>query len=150
MNPELKRLYDEDQRDREAPTEGMAERDRARRQRVGEILASGGDLDGADYFHAALIYHHGDTLEELERARELGLRAAELGDRRGRAIAAYALDRRLVRQGRPQKYGTQWRSEGGKWLPYPIDPATTDAERAAWGVPSLEEQLRLLREHYNR
>lgn len=44
-------------------------------------------------------------------------------------------------QGRPQKYGTQYIAIADEWKLYSVDPATTDAERAAWNVPSLSEAL---------
>jgi hypothetical protein len=44
--------------------------------------------------------------------------------------------------GLPQKYGTQYRSVGGRWVLYPVDPATSDEERARWDVPPLAEALR--------
>jgi hypothetical protein len=48
----------------------------------------------------------------------------------------YALmfDRVAVSEGRPQRYGSQFRCDGGKWRPYPIeDPAHLEARRKAMG-----------------
>ena len=56
-------------------------------------------------------------------------------------LAAVALDRWLMYQGKPQKYGTQFVPGGKRWRLWDIDPSTTDAERAANHVPSLQEQL---------
>lgn len=51
-----------------------------------------------------------------------------------------------MRQGKPQKYGTQYVAAGPRWRVWTwgkryrlwdVDPATTDAERAEWGVPPL-------------
>jgi hypothetical protein len=44
--------------------------------------------------------------------------------------------------GKPQKYGTNYVSDGRRQQLWDVDPATTDAERAAWDVPPLAEQLR--------
>lgn len=41
--------------------------------------------------------------------------------------------------GRPQKYGTQYTLVDGRYALYPVDPATTDAERAQYDVPALAE-----------
>ncbi len=41
--------------------------------------------------------------------------------------------------GKPQKFGTQLVEVDGKWKVYDVDPATTDAERAEWGLPPLAE-----------
>jgi hypothetical protein len=44
--------------------------------------------------------------------------------------------------GAPQKFGTQWRArDGGREL-WPVDPVTTDSERAKWGLPPLAELRR--------
>jgi hypothetical protein len=144
MNKELRQLYEADQGDRRAdgtPAD-VIERDRARRRRVAELLDAGAVASGEDFFHAAMVFQHGDGLDDYQRARELALRAAELGYRPGRWLAAAALDRWLMRQGGPQKYGTQYRITSGQYELYEVDPATTDEERAEWDVPPLAEARR--------
>jgi hypothetical protein len=59
----------------------------------------------------------------------------------GKWLAAAALDRWLMYQGRPQKYGTQIVPDGTRWRIWNTDPTTTDADRAAADVPPLKEQL---------
>jgi hypothetical protein len=94
-----------------------------------------------DYFHAAMLLQHGEELEHWQQARELALKAAEMGHPRARYLAAAALDRRLMRQGMPQKYGTNtWPDKDG-WRVWDYDPTTTDEERAEWDVPPLAELL---------
>jgi hypothetical protein len=41
-------------------------------------------------------------------------------------------------QGKPQKYGTQYRAESGRGMLYEVDPRTTAEERAEWNVPPLD------------
>jgi hypothetical protein len=143
MNEELRQLYEADQGDRRAgqPPPDVVQRDRARRRRVVELLDAGAARSGEDFFHAAMVFQHGDSLDDYRRARELALRAAEVGHRPGRWLAAAALDRWLMRQGIPQKYGTQYRS-GDRYELYEVDPATTDEERAEWDVPPLADARR--------
>jgi hypothetical protein len=144
VNEELRQLYEADQGDRlasEVPADVM-ERDRARRRRVTELLDAGAAEAGQDFFHAAMVFQHGEDLGDYQRAHELALRAAELGHRPGRWLAAAAHDRWLMNQGRPQKYGTQFRGVGDRYELYEVDPATTDEERAEWDVPPLAEALR--------
>jgi hypothetical protein len=88
-----------------------------------------------------LIFQHGLSAADMQAARKLALRALEENpDYRGaRWLAAAALDRELMLAGKPQKYGTQYRRARGRWELYPVDPATTDAERQQWGVPSIAE-----------
>lgn len=45
-------------------------------------------------------------------------------------------DRVAISEGRPQRYGSQFRCDGGKWRPYPMeDPEQVDARRTAMGFP---------------
>lgn len=77
------------------------------------------------------------------RAHQLAKRAAELGSTQpARWLAAAAYDRWLMTGGRPQKYGTQYRSADGHWVLHEVDPATSDEERTRWDVPALAAALR--------
>lgn len=156
MNQELHDLFVADQTDRndhpayDTPEYWqLRERDALRRQRVNELLAKGLLTAPDDYFHAALIFQHGDTVQEVWQAHELAQKAAELGSTQSmggykdsRWLAAAALDRWLMYQGKPQKYGTQFVPDGKRWRLWDLDPTTTDAERTANHVPVLQEQLK--------
>jgi hypothetical protein len=89
-----------------------------RRQRVNELLAEGRLTAPDDYFHAALIFQHGDTLEDIWQAHELARKAAEMGATKAMGykdslwLAAAALDRWLMYQGKPQKYSTNFVPDG--------------------------------------
>lgn len=146
VNPELDAIYTADQGDRRLPPEekarlDIAARDDARLARVKAILDAGGAKVSIDYFHAAMVFQHGHDPADYQRAHDLALKAAELDPSHttARWLAAASEDRLLMNQGKPQKYGTQFRKEGGVWELYPVDPSVTDEERAAWGVPSLAE-----------
>ena len=57
-------------------------------------------------------------------------------------LKVFEFDRLRLLAGAPQKFGTQWRArDGGREL-WPVDPATTDSERAKWGLPPLAELRR--------
>jgi hypothetical protein len=149
MNDELLALYNADRAERvDQPRMGtpeytaMRERDRQRRLRAAAILATLTTPEAADLYHAALLFQHGDEPEDAWRAYELAREAAERGDERARWLTAAAYDRWLMYQGKPQKYGTQYVHDGIRHRLWDVDPATTDAERAAWNVPPLAEQLR--------
>jgi len=126
----------------------LRERDAGRRQHVKELLDQGQLTAPDDYFHAAFIFQHGETLEEIWQAHELARRAAEMGATTAMGskdslwLAAAALDRWLMYQGKPQKYGTNFVPDGKCWRLWDVDPSTSDAERAANHVPSLQEQLK--------
>ena len=150
MNKELQTLYEEDQADRatffeQSDTEQLQQvlqRDRARRQRAAELMGSEALQDPEDYFHAAMIFQHGETLDDYWQAHELARKGSELGHPNCLWLTAAAYDRWLANQGKPQKYGTQYISRDNEpYRLWDVDPATTDEERAAWNVPSLAEAL---------
>lgn len=144
---ELRAIYLADQQDRvdqqggRVPACEVAERDGARRAQVEALVAGGVVMTADDYFRAAMVFQHGETLEHFWQALELATRAAELGHESGARLAAMAYDRWLMRQGEVQKYGTQYVIQGGEKLLWEVDPATTDQERAAWNVPCLADAL---------
>lgn len=145
---ELAGLYEADQRERaDRPAIGMPayqelrERDRQRRERVSELIALDAISAAEDYYHAAMIFQHGDSVDDAWQAHVLARKGAELGHDRARWLAAAALDRWLMYQGRPQKYGTQFVPDGKRYRLWDLEPDTTDAERAAWDVPALADQL---------
>jgi hypothetical protein len=155
MNQELRALFVADQADRkdhpdnDTPEyERLRERDAQRRQRVTAMIGEGLLTVGDDYFHAALIFQHGETLEDIWRAHELASTAASMGATSSMGskdslwLAAAALDRWLMYQGKPQKYGTNFVPDGKRWRLWDVDPSTTDAERAANHVPLLQEQFK--------
>ncbi len=144
-HPELFKIYEEDQADRKG-TSGVewsqvGARDRVRRERVDAILAAGGAHSALDYFRAAMVYQHGETVEHIQRARELALAAVEADAHNdvARWLAAAAEDRVLTFQDKPQKWGTQFKKIDGVWVVMEVDPSITDAQRAEQNVPSLAE-----------
>lgn len=149
MHDELRALYEADQQQRQDhPTYGTVEyaqlraHDAERRELVRALIAENALTFAEDFYHAAMILQHGEALADIWQAHTLALRATELGHVPARWLAAASLDRWLMYQGRPQKYGTQFVPDGTRYRLWTVDPVTTDAERAAWGVPALEEQAR--------
>lgn len=145
---ELAALYAADQRERaDHPAAGtpayreLRERDQQRRERVSELVALDALSTAEDYYHAAMIFQHGDSVDDAWQAHVLARKSAELGHDRARWLAAAALDRWLMYQGQPQKYGTQFVPDGKRYRLWDWEPGTTDEERSAWDVPPLADQL---------
>jgi hypothetical protein len=147
INQEVRDLFHQDQADRRPP-EGeeidwdvVTPRDEARRARVREMMEAHELKAADDYYHAAMVLQHGSELEDYRVAHELCLQAVQLDPEHtgARWLAAAALDRWLVNQDKPQRYGTQFRKVDGRWELCEVDPAVTDEERAEWNVPSLAE-----------
>ncbi len=140
-NPELHMIFTVDQADRqdELPPD-LPARDAERLARVEAMLQAGELRTGADCLHAAFIFQHGTRLEHYWQAHELAMQAVELGHGPpARWLSAATYDRWLMHQGLPQKFGTQYRLAGAQWVLHSVDPATSDAERARWDVPTLAE-----------
>jgi TPR repeat protein len=105
-------------------------------------LHAAGSPSARDLYHAAWLFNHGDEAADARRAHDLAREAAERGHRPARWLAAAAYDRWCMYEGRPQKFGTQIVPDGVRYRLWDVEPSTTDAERAAWNVPTLAEQLR--------
>jgi hypothetical protein len=149
MSSELQDLFRADQNERSNhPDYGtpeywaLRERDAERRKRLQSIVASGGLEQPEDYYRAAWILNHGESVEEIWQAHILARKAAELGFHQARWLAAATYDRWLMYQGKPQKYGTQIVPDGKRQRVWEVESATSDAERAEWDVPSLAEMER--------
>ncbi|WP_426755030.1 TPR end-of-group domain-containing protein [Myxococcus sp. Y35] len=149
---ELKRLFEEDQADRQGPLDGpdawkkVAERDAQRRQRVKALMAEGALKEGADFLAAGFIFQHGNTQADYAMARQMGAEAAKRGHPMGLWLTAAAWDRWLMNANRPQRFGTQYQfdKEAKKMTLHPVDPSVTDEERARWGFPPLAEIPKVL------
>lgn len=145
-NAEMAAIYAADQADRHAGMDTdwtvVAPRDRARRQRVRELLDRGLLASGQDYQYAAFVFQHGEEPEDYLLAHALAMAAQAKGKHDAAWIAAASLDRFLASIGRGQIFGTQFsEAEDGRVTQKPGETALlTDAIRTAVGVPPLAEQ----------
>jgi len=145
-NPELAALYEADQAARQSPGSlgpEVAAQDRARRARVRELMAQDGLTSGRDYFHAALIFQHGDSPNDYLLAHALATTAVAMNEPMAGWLTAASLDRYLQNIGQSQIYGTQFQipNDGGDVTQGAYDrDLLPDASRMAVGVPSLAEQ----------
>jgi hypothetical protein len=145
----LARIAAADQADREPGPNRIdwsvvGKRDAIRREQVMQLLNSGEIRTAEDYFDAALIFQHGDTMQDAQLALALATVASRMDptNREAGVLTANAWDRVMTRAGKPQWYGTQYvRSKTtGKWELYPTEPGViTEAQRRAMGLPTLEE-----------
>jgi hypothetical protein len=142
---ELRRLHDEDQADRAAEAidwSVVGPRDHARLKRVKELFETDSLHTANDYYSAAMILQHGEVPEDFLLAHEFCVVAIHKGknDRESAWLAASAEDRFLMNIGRPQRFGTQFRSEGaGPLRLYTVGDGVTDELRRLMGVHSLAE-----------
>ena len=148
-NEEVARLYKEDQADRTPPPgrpiawSAVLPRDRARETRVKELYRSDALQTGADYYHAAMILQHAPAPEDYLLAHEFCVVAVSQGEKRALWLAAATEDRFLMALGRPQRFGTQYRSADATSPVrlHPVDGHVTDGLRGLFAVPPLAEAM---------
>ncbi len=153
-NPELALLYAEDQHDRESwATLGpedwkeLTKRDRQRRLRVIEMMTAGALEHAIDYYHAATIFQHGETPDDILKAHVLATIGAFKGNDDARRKSAQSLDRFLHWIDRPQLFGTNHQREGeGPWTDEPYDRSLPQSIRTEYRVLSVEEEAQMLEE----
>lgn len=108
--------------------------------RVKEWISAGSLQSAEDHYLAARVLMRSDVLEDVWQAHLMASYAGMQGESRGRRLAAAAVDRWLMLQSYPQKYGTQYVSDGKKLRLYDVDSRTSDEERRAWDVAPLAAQ----------
>ena len=147
-NSRLQQLKNEDQADRQgaitqAQWPEVSKRDAERRATLMTLLRVGEVRTATDYYNAALIMQHGDTIDDIRMAHALATISATINpsDRSAKWLTAASWDRILMRMKRPQWYGTQFvTGDDGKWMLYEVDEsAVTDEDRQALSVPTLAE-----------
>lgn len=134
---ELERLAEEQINDLESTGEERLRHGKERRERVLLLYGQGALRSAQDNYHAALIMLYGEDVAHFELAKTFAERASLIGEPRAWSVIAAAWDRSLIGRGLPQRFGTQFIRENGRWSLGKIDSRITDAERAFYGVPPL-------------
>jgi hypothetical protein len=144
-NPEIARIRDEDQADRE-PGQTLdwklvGPRDAARLARVKELYLAGALQSGPDFHRAALVLQHGTAPEDFLLAHELCIAAIARGEQDALWLCAASEDRFLMNIDRPQRFATQYRSTvpGEPMRLYQVGEGVSDELRKAFHAPTLEE-----------
>ena len=151
-NQTLLELYNEDQRVRKSKDidwDSVAKQDGKRRKSVLAMIAAGKLHTSEDYYHAAMIFQHCESADEIRTAFSLAWMAITLdpSNDSARWLSAAAWDRIMMREEMPQWYGTQFSrsTPEGPWELYKIDEsAVTDEERARMKVRPLQESRALV------
>lgn len=149
-NPRLSAMLEEDQSDRiswsqkKIDSATIMARDESRRSEVRRMLAGAQVRTAHDFYCAAVIFHHGQTIDDYRLATSLAWvsMTIEPTSKDYAYMAASTWDRFMVKQGRPQWYGTKCRHEpdqSGKDQLHPVDEtAVTDSDRARFDLKPLE------------
>jgi hypothetical protein len=149
-NPRLSAMFDEDQADRtnwrikKIDSDSLFKRDEERRAEVKRMLAIAQVRTAHDFFCAALIFHHGHTIDDYRLATSLAWvsMTIEPTNKDYAYLTASTWDRFMKEQGKPQWYGTKCSHESvefGKDQLYRVDEsAVTDKDRARFDLKPLE------------
>ena len=146
-NPEMKQLFDADQKDRQFGVGKIDwavvdKADAARREATRKLLANGKLHTGEDFERAAVVFQHGDAPDDYLLAHTLAMVAVARGRSGALWIESATLDRYLGSIHQPQIYGTQFYFK-------PNEPTTQepynrtlvpDLLRLELGVPSQASQ----------
>ena len=149
-NDALRVLKEQDQAVRIGPVGSIdwskvSPQDAQRRAEVTKMLHAGCVRTANDFCNAALIFQHGEQVEDFQLAYSLASVSIKLdpSNKDARWLTAASWDRIMKAWGKPQWYGTQYTGphpSGRKWQLYKVDEAAvTDAERNALGVPTVAE-----------
>jgi hypothetical protein len=149
-NPRLSAMLEDDQADRvswkqkKIDSATIIARDENRRLEVKRMLAAAQVRTAHDFYCAALIFHHGQVVDDYRLATSLAWvsKTIDPTSKDYAYMAASTWDRFMVSQGRPQWYGTKCRHEpdqSGKDELHPVDEnAVTDSDRARFDLKPLE------------
>ena len=146
-NPEMKQIFDEDQKDRQPGVGkidwGVVDKaDAARREATRKLLSKGKLHTGEDFERAAFVFQHGDAPDDYLLAHTLAMVAVARGRSGALWIEAATLDRYLGSIHQPQIYGTQFyfkQNEPTTQEPY-NRTLIPDVLRLNLGVPSQAGQ----------
>lgn len=164
LRSELVRLGRDDQAVREGIGAAMARNDTAyarrlaagdsaRTARLREIVRAHGwparTLVGSDGAHAAWLILQHSASTDFQQAMLPSLWAAADQGEMTKADVAMLTDRVLVRTNHPQRYASQFSKRDGRLVPDSIeDLSGLEARRAAVGLPTMKEYVRMLGEMY--
>jgi len=144
-NQDLTKLYNADQSERKGPDadwNAVYHHDIDRREQLRRMLADGKVDTGLDYYHAAMIFQHGQNPDDFLFAHVLAVTAVSKGNLDARWLCAATLDRYLRSIWQPQIYGTQYQMTPEKqWVRQAMNETLiSDSMRAAACVVSLAKQ----------
>ena len=147
MNKNIRRIFIGDQKDRKnvkfdkKNIQSLERKDKRRRDHLSETLKSGVKFTREDFYMIAMIYQHGSSLNDYKKAVIFSRRSMKLGFEKAKWLYAAAQDRLLIKQGKKQKYGTQYKRKDGIWFLYPVNKSINDRERKKYNVPTLKESF---------
>jgi hypothetical protein len=142
ISNELRAMAEADQAERRSGN-SPAHHQRARLDRVHQVIQTNQLATPDDYYHAALLLQHSTEARDHLLAHTLATAAAFRGHHAAKWLSATTLDRFLEWNGHKQFFGTQYvRNEAGALQAGPFDDYLSESLRSDFAVPPLEEMQR--------
>lgn len=144
-NNDLSLLYREDQNERLVKNidwPKLIKQDSIRRAKVIDLIKLNKLNTSNDYFHAAMIFQHGNDSASYKMAFDLAKKACLLDttNRNARWLTAASYDRYLLSKGQPQVYGPQFAVINNRYYLQEIDTTkVTDSVRIYYGTRTLQK-----------
>mgnify|MGYP001571946957 CR=1 FL=1 len=145
VNSEIKSLFISDQADRrnmrfdKKSLSILKKKDKERMRELSFIIKTKKAFAPREFYMIAMLYQHGFSLSDYKKAVSFAHRGMKDGFEKAKWLYAAATDRLLMAQKKKQRYGTQYIRKRGKWDIYPVNPRTTDKERAQYNISSIKE-----------
>lgn len=151
-NQQLKLMYEEDQSARQVTNidwPKLIKEDCLRQMKLVNLIRQNKLTTANDYFHAAMIFQHGNDSSSYKMACDYSKMAFQMdtSNTNARWLSAASYDRYLISIGKPQIYGTQFVILDKKYYLQEIDTTiVTDSERIYYGTQTLQEIKKYLTE----
>lgn len=143
INTELEKLYYEDKNERESNTiqseKELTDNTKKRIETLKKMLPAVDTEEIWNCHYIAYLLHHGDSTEDYKLAHYYAKKAVEMGSSVTKWLYAATLDRLLISQGKPQKYGTQFKLIDSKKVYFPTDGTISEEEKIKHGVEYINE-----------
>lgn len=145
-NITLQQMANEDQQARmsgQIDWKLLNKQDSLRRVQVFELIKQNQVNTAKDHLNAGIIFQHGNDTTASAMAVKSFETALKLDSNLNRWWYAAAVDRDLMRRGKPQVFGTQFIRDRstGRWKRYEIDSTkVSDQQRRYYRVETLEAQ----------
>ena len=152
-NVALQQMANQDQYDRINNVANVTSHDAEHQRQLRRMVAARQVRTGNDYFNAALVFQHADSVDDHRLASDFAKKAAAKlpNNKAAQTLVAQAWDRYQRFLGLPQWYGTQRMNIGGREYLQPIDTTqATDAARQALFVYTLPQELAYFNKVYGK
>ena len=105
---------------------------------------------GVDAAQAAFLILQHSADHEFQKSLAPTLESLAARGEMQQADVAMLVDRVLMNDSLPQRYGTQFVFDNGRWVLHPVEnEAELESRRAAMGLPTMAEYVKMMEDFYS-